>query len=151
MTGPTIAPDPLDAALVALLAADDTDPDGFVALVPGGPWHLVAPEGVGDPYLVFGQTVPSQDTYTLAGLAWSTRTYGMDVIQQGGSAERAQTAARRLFGLLNDQDAALSALMTGMAVMACRRIGYAERVERLEGGELVQHVQSLFSIMVRPA
>lgn len=151
MSGPTIAPNPVDAALVAVLAAD-TDPDvGFVALVPGGIHHLVAPENPGDPYCVFGVTQPSADTYTMSGLAYSSLIYGLDVIQAGLSAERAQSAAARLFSVLNDGEAALNDELTGWVVMACRRTGYAERLERTEGGLIYQHVQSLFGLIVRPA
>lgn len=150
MSGPTIVPNPLDAALVAVLEAD-TDPEGFVALVPGGVHHLVAPENPGDPYCVFGVTQPSQDTYTLSGLAYASLIYGFDVIQSGLSAERAQTAAARLAVLLNDQEGALNDELSGWVVMACRRTGYQERLERTEGGVIYQHVQSLFGLMVRPA
>lgn len=144
---PTIAPNPVDAALVALVAAD-TNPDvGFVALAPGGLHHLVAPESPTDPYAVFGLVGPSQDTYTLAGLAFSELTYGVDVIQEGHSAERAATAAARLNTLLTD---AAGLTPAGFTVMACRRIGYQERIERTEGGVLYQHVQSLFSVTIRP-
>lgn len=145
----TIAPNPVDAALVARLAADTDPTDGFVALVPGGAWHLAAPEDVADPYCVFGLMIPSDDTYTLGGLAFSRLTYGFDIIQEGLSAERASTGARRLNFLLTDQEANLP--MTGWVFMACRRVGYAERLERTDGGVLYQHIQSIFSVTVRPA
>jgi hypothetical protein len=145
-------PSPVDVALVTLVSAD-TDPDhGFMALCPGGLNHLVAPEDVADPYCVFGLTIPSSDTYTMTGLAYSVLTYGLDVIQEGGSAERAQTAQARLFTLLNDQEANLNAVMpTGWAVLACRRSGYAERLERTEGGVLYQHIQAIYTVTIRPA
>lgn len=143
-----IAPNPLDAALVTVLSADTDADHGFMALCPGGPNHLVAPEDAGDPYMVFGLTQPTRDTYTLAGLAFVDCLYGFDVIQVGGSAEQAQSAARRLNVLLTD---ATALAPSGWAVMACRRTGYQERLERLEGGGLRQHVQSLFAITIRPA
>lgn len=145
---PVITPNPVDAALVALVEAD-TDPSlGFMALCPGGMNHLVAPEGVDQPYCVFGLTQPTDDTYTLAGLAFVDLLYGFDVIQEGHSAERCQSAAARLNALLTDT-AALAP--TGWVVMSCRRVGYAERLERTDGGLLYQHVQSRFAITIRPA
>jgi len=153
-----IAPNPLDEALVDLLEADVTDPladppDGlagarFMDLCPGGANHLVAPEGVAQPYMVFGLTQPTRDTYTMTGLAFQDCLYGFDVIQEGHSAEQAQSAARRLWALLQDADGTLTP--TGWAVMHCRRTGYQERLERAEGGVLYQHVQSLFAITIRP-
>jgi hypothetical protein len=152
-----VGPNSVDAALVALLSADGpTDPldpnalDGswFMDLCPGGVNHLVAPAGVARPYCVFGLTQPTRDTYTMAGLAFSDLVYGFDVIQEGQSAEQAQSASRRLYALLNDSTALAP---SGLAVMSCRRIGYQERIERLEGGEIYQHVQSLFGLTVRPA
>lgn len=158
MVAPVITPNPLDAALVALLSADVTpdppdDPDPaagarFLDLAPGGANHLVAPEGVAQPYMVFGLTQPTDDTYTLAGLAFSRARYGFDVIQEGASAERCQAAMARLSALLLDTTGLAP---TGWVVMACRRAGYFERIERTEGGTLYQHVQALFDITTRPA
>lgn len=153
-----VAPNPLDEALVDLLSADATPPDAdplvdpfvgarFMDLCPGGPNHLVAPEGVAQPYMVFGLSQPTRDTYTLAGLAWVDCLYGFDVIHEGHSAEQAQSATRRLWALLQDTEALAP---TGWAVMACRRTGYQERLERTEGGVLYQHVQSTFAITIRP-
>ena len=145
---PTIAPNPVDAALVALLSAD-IDPDyGFMALAPGGPNHLVAPENSPQPYCVFGLTQPTRDTYTMGGLAFVDCLYGFDVIQEGSSAERCQAAAARLNTLLTDTTALAP---TGWVVMSCRRQGYQERLERTDGGVLYQHVQSTFAITIRPA
>jgi len=142
-----VAPNPVDEALVDLLSSDTAVDVGFMALCPGGPNHLVAPEGVAEPYMVFGLTQPTRDTYTLAGLAWVDCLYGFDVIQEGSSAERCQSASRRLDTLLTDTTALAP---TGWVVMSCRRTGYQERLERQEGGALYQHVQSVYAITIRP-
>jgi hypothetical protein len=148
-----IAPNPLDEALMDRLTAD-TGTDSWTDLVTGGTWHLVVPTTPDDPdnrppiYCMFGVLGPSEDVYTLGGWAYSRVIYGFDVIQEGGSAERAQTAARRLNYLLTDQEASITP--TGLRVMACRRQGYTERLERTEGGILFQHVQSIFGLMVGP-
>ena len=158
----TAAPNPLDAALVALIAADVTPPPAdppdpqapadplaglrFIDLCPGGANHLVAVEGVANPYLVFGLMGPTRDIYVLAGLAWSTATYGFDVIQEGHSAEQAQAAVARLQAILTQE--ALDP--AGYRVMDCHRTGYQERLERTDGGVLYQHVQAVYTITISP-
>jgi hypothetical protein len=142
---PIVSPDRVDEAIVAMFEAD-TDPDnGLVALCPGGIHHLVAPEGVALPCVVFATVGTNTDTYTLGGRAFSTRTYVLTVIDEGHSAERASTAARRLGQRIE------TIAPVGWQVLSARRTGWSERIIATEGGTLYQQVSVIATVVVSEA
>lgn len=133
----------VDSAIYSRLSADST----LTALIPGGVWRMVAPEGTIGAYAVFQLASATADTRTFGpnGPAIVHLMYQIKVIEKGNSAINVQNALARIDDLLDDY----SLSVTPATLLVSRRdLPLPDMMERLDNEEVYQVVGSQFRIEV---
>lgn len=136
----------MDEGYYAVLAADAT----LAGLAPGGVWRQLAPLDTPVPFVVFRQSAPDEDKYTMAGLAWRWVQYDAAVVDRSESADAALAALARVHTLLQEAETALTAEMTGYTVKRTRATRQADDHFIDQGGVPWQTVTRTYRSMVVP-
>lgn len=133
----------VDAAVYARLSGDAT----LSALIPGGVWRMLAPEGTIGAYAVFQLVSAEADQRTLgtSGPAIARLLYQVKVIEKGSSASNAKTALARVDTLLDDYTLSLS---PNYLLVSRRESRIPDTVERLDNEEVYQSVGASYRIEV---
>jgi hypothetical protein len=133
----------VDGALYSRLSGDST----LMALIPGGVWRMVAPEGTTGAYAVFQLVSAEADQRTLGtgGPTISRLLYQVKVIEKGTSAANAKNALDRVNVLLNDYALSLS---PDYLLVSRREARIPDTVERFDNEETYQSVGASYRIEV---